>query len=215
MQILAESKNYIVFHEYEMVILKIKKLEKEILIGDFYGEPQMAVISQQETYCAICGCGVIIYYLQPPFIEYEYHKKISQWKEWGREKQEIWVKSIKCIDNHILQIKTESEECININPYNLIEERNNQFAVTSFSPMLYDKNIYQIYMILKESKCSIEEIKAFSKLCNINYIQSKNRLKNKRNMIGEGNAYWVRDILEKLMQYNIDYEIVPPYCHKI
>lgn len=34
-------------------------------------------------------------------------------------------------------------------------------------------------------------------------------------MIGEGNAYWVRDILEKLMQYNIDYEIVPPYCHKI
>ncbi len=81
--------------------------------------------------------------------------------------------------------------------------------------MLYDKNIYQIYMILKESKCSIEEIKAFSKLCNINYIQSKNRLKNKRNMIGEGNAYWVRDILEKLMQYNIDYEIVPPYCHKI
>ena len=85
----------------------------------------------------------------------------------------------------------------------MIEERNNQFAVTSFSPMLYDKNIYQIYMILKESKCSIEEIKAFSKLCNINYIQSKNRLKNKRNMI------------EKLMQYNIDYEIVPPYCHKI
>ncbi len=76
MQILAESKNYIVFHEYEMVILKIKKLEKEILIGDFYGEPQMAVISQQETYCAICGCGVIIYYLQPPFIEY-YCSKIA------------------------------------------------------------------------------------------------------------------------------------------
>jgi len=34
-------------------------------------------------------------------------------------------------------------------------------------------------------------------------------------LIGEGNAYWVRDILEKLMKYNIDYETVPPYCHKI
>jgi len=33
MQILAESKNYIVFHEYEMIILKIKKLEKA---GNFF-----------------------------------------------------------------------------------------------------------------------------------------------------------------------------------
>ena len=36
MEILAESKKYIVFYEFESVILKIKKSKKEILIGDFY-----------------------------------------------------------------------------------------------------------------------------------------------------------------------------------
>ena len=60
MQVLTESKNYIVFYEFESVILKIKKSKKEILIGDFYGEPQMALISEKEDFYAMCGCGIII-----------------------------------------------------------------------------------------------------------------------------------------------------------
>ncbi len=121
MQILTESKNYIVFFEFETVILKIKESGKEILIGDFYGEPQIAVISDDERFCAMCGCGVIIYYLQPPFIEYEYHKQTSQWKEWGRTKpdEDIWVENIRCINNFILEIETEFGKIIRINPYNL------------------------------------------------------------------------------------------------
>lgn len=84
---------------------------------------------------------------------------------------------------------------------------------TSYSPMLYDKNIYKIYIILKENKCNKTEIKAFSKVCNVNYIEANKRLKDKRNLIGEGNAYWVKDILEKLLQYDVNYEIIPPYYH--
>ena len=37
MQILAESKKYIVFYEFETVILEIKESQQRILIGDFYG----------------------------------------------------------------------------------------------------------------------------------------------------------------------------------
>ncbi|NDO45568.1 hypothetical protein [Clostridium sp. MD294] len=85
--------------------------------------------------------------------------------------------------------------------------------VTSYSVMLYDKNIYKIYIILKGNKYSKMEIKAFSKVCNINYIEASKKLKNKKNLIGEGNAYWVKDILKQLSQYDINYEIIPPYCY--
>lgn len=120
MKILTESKNYIVFYEFEAVILEIKESKDKILIGDFYGEPQMAIISEQEDFCAMCGCGVIIYYLQPPFMEYEYHKQTQQWKEWGRINQkEIWVETIKYVNHFILEIETELGEIIRINPYTL------------------------------------------------------------------------------------------------
>ena len=119
MEILAESKKYIVFYEFESVILKIKKSKKEILIGDFYGEPQMALISEKEDFCAMCGCGIIVYYLHSPFIEYAYHKRTKQWKEWKRGKNEeiVWIENIKYISDSILEIKTVLGEKISINPY--------------------------------------------------------------------------------------------------
>lgn len=84
---------------------------------------------------------------------------------------------------------------------------------TSYIPMLYDENIYKIYIILKEDKYNKAEIKAFSKVCNINYLEASKKLKNKKNLIGEGNAYWVKDTLEKLLQYDVHYEIIPPYYY--
>lgn len=116
MSILAESKKYIIFNDYETVILKIKELNKEILIGDFYGDPQMAIISRNETICVMCGCGIIIYYLQEPFEKYEYNKQASQWREWGRTPgEEIWVENIKFIDDKTLEIETENNELHKIN----------------------------------------------------------------------------------------------------
>lgn len=118
MQILAESKQYIVFNEYETVLLRIKESQQQIQIGDFYGNPQMAVISKNEKFCVICGCGIIVYYLQKPFEEYEYHKQTSQWKEWGRVKDnEIWVESIKCVDDKIIEIEKENGEIVEFEVY--------------------------------------------------------------------------------------------------
>lgn len=92
-------------------------------------------------------------------------------------------------------------------------ELNEGIPVTSHITMLYDENIYKIYIILKENKYNKMEIKAFSKVCNINYIEASKKLKNKKNLIGEGNAYYIKDILKQLSQYDIDYEIIPPYCY--
>lgn len=117
MNVLAESENYRVYNEYENVILHIKESNKKIQIGDFYGNPQMALISEDETVCVMCGCGVIIYYLKEPFREYEYHTQTKQWREWGRNSAgaEIWVESIRYIDNKTIEIIAESGDIYQLN----------------------------------------------------------------------------------------------------
>lgn len=118
MQILAESKKYIIFNEYESVILKFKKNNKLVQIGDFYGEPQAAAISENEEFCVIGGCGVIVYYLKEPFEEYEYNKFSPQWKEWGRIKEnEIWIDNLKCNNNKTIEIETENGDVYSISAY--------------------------------------------------------------------------------------------------
>ena len=115
--ILAESKHYIVYSEYENVTLEIKSSQRRIQIGDFYGDPQMAVISEDETFCVMCGCGVIIYYLVEPFREYEYHVQTTQWKEWGRDEIVVWIESIESIHGKTVELLSEQGERIIINAY--------------------------------------------------------------------------------------------------
>jgi len=95
-RLLIESENYTISNEYETVYLTFKKTNKKIVIGDFYGDPESAFISVDESYCVMGGCGLIIYYLKEPFEIFEYHKKSEQWKELFREKDSIWwIKEIK------------------------------------------------------------------------------------------------------------------------
>lgn len=89
-RILAQSNKYIISHEYEVVSLNFTNEYRKIVIGDFYGDPEIAIISSDESYCVIGGCGLIVYYLKEPFIEFEYNKKTEQWKEIFREKNDIW-----------------------------------------------------------------------------------------------------------------------------
>lgn len=110
MYVLAESENYLVCKGYEDVTLRDKRTGAEVLIGDFYGEADMAVFSEDGKFCAMCGCGVIIYFLKEPFQEYEYNTVTDQWKEWGRNCAEgdIWVDSIRCIDNNTVEVIDEN-----------------------------------------------------------------------------------------------------------
>lgn len=119
MELLTESKKFQILYEYERVFLRIKGLDTLINIGDFYGNPQVAVISDNEKYCAIGGCGVIIYYLNEPFEQYRYNIKSAQWKEWGRGKPRdtIWVNNLKCISSKNIEIETEDMQKIILDIY--------------------------------------------------------------------------------------------------
>ena len=117
MKVLAESSKYQILNEYEYVFLKIKKDSRLINIGDFYGEPQFALISEEEEYCAVGGAGLIIYYLTEPFVEYTYNIECSQWREWGRgnANDTIWVNNIVRVDNNCIEIETEDMQNIILN----------------------------------------------------------------------------------------------------
>lgn len=91
---LAESKNYKVTSEYEMVFLhfKAEPQRKPILIGDFYGDPECAIISRDEKFVVMAGCGIIIYRLQDPFKEFKYDskKRQDQFTEFYRKEPNVW-----------------------------------------------------------------------------------------------------------------------------
>ena len=121
MFILAESKNYLVYKDYEDVTLREKKTGREIRIGDFYGEADQAIISGDEKFCVMCGCGVILYFLKEPFREYEYDAATTQWKEWGRNGAgaDIWVDSMRCINDDTIEVTDENGNVYMLNVYQL------------------------------------------------------------------------------------------------
>ena len=94
---LAESENFKVISEFETVTLlwKKEKSKKEICIGDFYGDPECAIISKNEEYVVTAGCGLIIYFLKEPFSEFQYNKKSTQFIELFRDpKNTCWINGL-------------------------------------------------------------------------------------------------------------------------
>jgi len=104
---LTQSKTYRVFHEYEVVFLN-RPHGPEVIIGDFYGDPSCAVISPCETWCAIGGTGLIIYFLKEPFEPYCYNHSTDQWVEFGRKKDDFcWIESLTAVSETQLMFTTD------------------------------------------------------------------------------------------------------------
>jgi len=89
---LAESENYKVTSEYESATLhfKNKLIRKSVYIGDFYGDPDCAIISRDEEYLVVAGCGLIIYRLKEPFTEFGDSRQSTQYSEFFREPENHW-----------------------------------------------------------------------------------------------------------------------------
>jgi hypothetical protein len=89
---LAESENYKVTSEYEYATLhfKNKLFGGSVYIGDFYGDPDCAIISRDEKYLVVAGCGLIIYRLKEPFMEYVGNENSNQYSEFFREPENDW-----------------------------------------------------------------------------------------------------------------------------
>lgn len=114
---LAESEHYAIISEFETVSLIDKATNTEIIIGDFYGDPEGAIIDTNERFVAMYGCGLIVYFLCPPFEEYTYDTKTKQWFEIGRNEPIMWVEKVLQIsDNEIKMILGNGKnEIISIN----------------------------------------------------------------------------------------------------
>jgi hypothetical protein len=87
--VLARSKRYVVSHVFEVVFLR-EIGGRELVIGDFYGDPEAAIIDSQERWVVMVGCGIILYRLDGAFFPYEYGLKINQWWEDYRNPPDIW-----------------------------------------------------------------------------------------------------------------------------
>lgn len=105
MKLLAENEKIKIVGEYEETFFINKKSKSKILIGDFYGDPQVAIIDKKEKFCAIGGCRLIIYYLSNPYESYSYEKQTLQWKEMFRDGKEVWVEDIKQVDDSTIEIE--------------------------------------------------------------------------------------------------------------
>lgn len=67
-KLLTQSENFRITYEFENLFLEFKKIHKvPVTIGWFYGQPECAMISVDEKYAVIGGCGLVIYFLQEPF----------------------------------------------------------------------------------------------------------------------------------------------------
>ena len=89
-RILTRSENYRITSEYEVVWLE-GIAHKPIVIGDFYGDPEMAIIDWNERWCIIAGSGLVIYYLKQPFEAYQYNYITEQWDECFRSPNNQWL----------------------------------------------------------------------------------------------------------------------------
>ncbi len=90
---LSQSKSYKIIHLYESAYiapLQSSDIYQYIEIGDFYGNPEVAIIDQNEKWCAVGGCGLIIYFIQEPFTPYQYDQECSQYFEIYRSPPSIW-----------------------------------------------------------------------------------------------------------------------------
>ncbi|HCC06739.1 MAG TPA: hypothetical protein DEP72_01040 [Clostridiales bacterium] len=117
---LAESENFIITNEYEKAFLIFKDSNRKANIGDFYGDPQTAIISNDERFCAVGGCGIIVYYLHEPYEEYRYNVTTIQWKELYREnKKNWWIQDIKFLDSSTIIFTVENTDIDNGGRYRL------------------------------------------------------------------------------------------------
>ncbi|MCH7314596.1 hypothetical protein [Acinetobacter sp. ANC 3882] len=111
---LTQSKNFKIIHLHESVYiapLESTCIKDYIEIGDFYGNPEVAIIDHHEKWCAIGGCGLIVYLIKEPFTPYQYDQPTSQYFELHRNPPSIWwIDAIQQVSPSKILITLENTE---------------------------------------------------------------------------------------------------------
>ena len=83
---LARSAAYIVQHEYEHARVTAAD-GRQASLGEFYGDPAVALIDIHEQWCAVAGEGLVLCRLEPPF---------GRCKEYFRQPGEVrWITALR------------------------------------------------------------------------------------------------------------------------
>ena len=69
--------------------------------------------------------------------------------------------------------------------------------------------IQNLFIVLAGEVASVPEIKAYSRLCKVNYVAAKKALVHKRNFVTKGTSHYVRELCSALDGYGVCYEIEP------
>ena len=81
------------------------------------------------------------------------------------------------------------------------------YPVTSLGPI--DKTIYHLYFVLDQGHHSLDAIEAYSKLFNVNYVQAKGVLNDKRVLIATGSAHDTINFIKKSSHFH---SVMVPLC---
>jgi hypothetical protein len=74
---------------FESVWAYGSKLPGQLVVGDHYGDVTGAAVDDAERWCVTVGCGVIVYKLAEPWLEYNYDLETDQWWEMYREPEDM------------------------------------------------------------------------------------------------------------------------------
>ena len=97
MRALARSRHYVVEHEYESAWVTGPD-GCRVAIGEFYGDPAVALIDVAERWCAVAGEGVIVYRLGPAPACVEYFRSAGE---------TVWVSGLRQIGAFSLELRCE------------------------------------------------------------------------------------------------------------
>lgn len=148
----------------------------------------------QEIICQMCTC------IKPP--------PNGRFKAGSRYPFKYLIDAERVVDDSGEQI--DVPENIFQSCFHHIEE-----AVTSYSPMSADRTSYRVYLVICDIPPALDEIKAYAKLKQVNYLQAKRALISGRNLISSQNAYHTGEILKKLSGFNVHYETEPAYPYPL
>ena len=128
MKTLAISENVKVESSFEKVFLSTKSVE-HLLIGDFYGDPDGAIIDWDERWVIMFGNGIIIYNLNGSYSPYNCNNKTNQWVELYRETENEkpkWVIALEQVEVNKVRFCTDLNDQpkvfeLNVLTFELIE----------------------------------------------------------------------------------------------
>lgn len=96
-QELARSARYRVTHDYESASVYCSE-GWQLCVGEFYGDPQVALIDADERWCAVAGEGLVVCELAPQ------GRCIAYFRDPG---QTLWMTALRQVAAWVLEARSE------------------------------------------------------------------------------------------------------------